>query len=324
MKTNWFIICILFLGYSLQSQTIEKFSIDSGGNSATNGNIQVLYTIGEVNIQEMSLGNIQLSEGFINASLKIKISPRLWLQGPALNPENVSLMNDDLRVLGYLPTTSPYADARTCDASVFNIIGNDAIVDWVWIELRAEMDNTKILNARSALLQRDGDVVDTDGISSLFMFVPQGNYYVVVSHRNHLGAMSSTALSLNNTTPTVVDFTNNIFTTYGNYARVLLENGSLALWSGDSNAMNRIRFLGADSSVTSIKDVVLADPNNGFDSITYSAFGYNNTDLDLNGATKFVGSGNDTNVVRDNVLSHPSNGFGSPTYTILETVPPNN
>lgn len=50
-----------------QSQTIEKFSIDSGGNSTSNGNITVLYTIGEVNVQELNVGNIFMSEGFISS-----------------------------------------------------------------------------------------------------------------------------------------------------------------------------------------------------------------------------------------------------------------
>ncbi len=50
-----------------QAQTIEKFSIDSGGNSTSNGNITVLYTIGEVNVQELNAGNILLSEGFISS-----------------------------------------------------------------------------------------------------------------------------------------------------------------------------------------------------------------------------------------------------------------
>lgn len=50
-----------------QAQTIEKFSIDSGGNSISNGNIIVLYTMGEVNVQEINAGNILLSEGFISS-----------------------------------------------------------------------------------------------------------------------------------------------------------------------------------------------------------------------------------------------------------------
>lgn len=64
-------ILSLIIGLSCfltQAQTIEKFSIDNGGASITNGNITLLYTIGEVNIQELNAGNILLSEGFINSN----------------------------------------------------------------------------------------------------------------------------------------------------------------------------------------------------------------------------------------------------------------
>ncbi|MCB0463751.1 MAG: T9SS type A sorting domain-containing protein [Flavobacteriaceae bacterium] len=60
--------CIIGFGCLwVQAQTIEKFSIDSGGNSTSNSNITILYTIGEVNVQELNAGNILLSEGFISS-----------------------------------------------------------------------------------------------------------------------------------------------------------------------------------------------------------------------------------------------------------------
>lgn len=313
----------ILLWFPSTAQTIEKFSIDNGGASTTNGNIQVLYTIGEVHVQEVNMPTIKLSEGFINTDSKINILPKLILQGPTLNPETEGLMNDDLRALGYLPTISPFLDSASCNPSVFNTTGNNAIVDWVWVELRAENDNQKLINARSALLQRDGDVVDLDGVSKLQMTASPQHYFVVVNHRNHLGAMTNTTVQLNHT-PTVVDFTNSGLATYSSNAQVQLNNGTMALWAGDSNGWNRIRFLGSDNGATAIKDYVLADPNNGFGSITYSALGYLNSDLDLNGSSKFVGPQNDTNIIRDIVLSHPANGFGSPTYTIMETVPEQN
>ncbi|PWI28849.1 hemagglutinin protein, partial [Flavobacteriaceae bacterium LYZ1037] len=305
-------------------QTIEKFSIDSGGASATAGGIEILYTIGEVNVQELSAGNIQVSEGFINGSMKIKIDPKVFLQGPLLNPVNAGLMNDNLRSSNYIPTTSPYADAATCDVSVFNVTGNNAIVDWVWVELRASYNNQKLVNGKSALLQRDGDVVGLDGVSDVIMNASPTNYYVVVKHRNHLGAMSAATIALNETTATSVDFTNNGFTTFGNHAQVILGSGDKALWTGNSNLANYIRFSGANNGSNAIKDYILADPANGFGSVTFSSTGYLNQDVNLNGAAKFSGSGNDSNIIKDNVLSHPSNGFGSPTYTIQATVPPVN
>ncbi|PWK18564.1 hemagglutinin protein [Xanthomarina spongicola] len=315
------IIVVVCLSISLQGQTLEKFSIDSGGASATVGGIEILYTLGEVNVQELSTGNIQVSEGFINSNMKIKIDPKLFLQGPLLNPASAGLMNDDLRQNILIPITSPYADTANCNASVFSVTGANAIVDWVWIELRAANDNTKIINAHSALIQRDGDVVDLDGISNLIMIAAPTNYYVVVKHRNHIGAMSASTIALNESTTTVVDFTNNSFSTYGSNSQVVLDSGNTALWAGDTNGIGQVRFSGANNGSNTIKDFVLADPANGFNSVTFSSTGYLNADLNMDGSGKFSGSGNDSNVIKDNVLSHPGNGFNSPTFTILSTVP---
>ena len=66
MKTK-LIYLIMCVGVWTQAQTIEKFSIDSGGSSTSTGSIQILYTLGEVCVQEYSLGNLQVSEGFINS-----------------------------------------------------------------------------------------------------------------------------------------------------------------------------------------------------------------------------------------------------------------
>ncbi|RSK40255.1 T9SS type A sorting domain-containing protein [Mangrovimonas spongiae] len=66
MKLTTSFLIISLLWFSGTAQTIEKFSIDSGGTSVFNGNIELIYTIGEVDIQEVSGGSILVSEGFIN------------------------------------------------------------------------------------------------------------------------------------------------------------------------------------------------------------------------------------------------------------------
>lgn len=324
MRTLLIILIILCFTKFSNAQTIEKFSIDSGGDSAIAGGIEVLYTIGEVNVQELSAGTIQVSEGFINAPFRVLIDPKVFLQGPLLNPSTPNIMNDILREDAKLPTTSPYADGATVNGAVFSVTGNDAIVDWIWLELRAANDNTKLINARSALVQRDGDVVDFDGISGVIMQAAPTSYYVVVKHRNHLGAMSSATIGLSDGATTVVDFTDSAFTTFGSFARTQLGNGSMALWAGDTNSSGQIKFSGSGNSTNVIKDFVLADPANGFNSVTFASSGYLDIDIDLNGFGKFSGSGNDSNIIKDNVLAHPANGFGSVTYTISSTVPPNN
>ena len=67
MKTIWFLLIIVTCISVTKAQTIEKFSIDSGGEFIVTENMQVLYTIGEVNIQEINSGGIRVSGGFINS-----------------------------------------------------------------------------------------------------------------------------------------------------------------------------------------------------------------------------------------------------------------
>ena len=60
---------MILLCTEIMAQSITMSSIDSGGDLATSGDIEMLYTIGEVNVQELSVSDIQLSEGFISIGL---------------------------------------------------------------------------------------------------------------------------------------------------------------------------------------------------------------------------------------------------------------
>lgn len=254
----------------------------------------------------------------------IFISPRVGLQGPLLNPATTGLMNDDLRDQNLLPNTSPYADGVAVDGSPFTTTGNDAIVDWVWVELRDANDNTQVVSAQSALLQRDGDVVYVDGVGDLkFVVDSSADYYVVIKHRNHLGVMSADPITLSQTT-TTVDFTDSSFSTYGNHAQVVLASGSMALWAGDAKGDRQVKFSGADNDTDAIKDNVLADPGNIYNFITYSSTGYLGIDVNLDGIGRFSGADNDSNIIKDNVLAHMANILDFLTYTISSNIPSEN
>ncbi|WP_422106831.1 LamG-like jellyroll fold domain-containing protein [Winogradskyella sp.] len=167
----------------------------------------------------------------------VSLATKVFLQGAAINPNpgEASLMRDDLRVAGYIPTTSPYADAITCNASIFTTTGSDAIVDWVWVELRDKTDKTLIVESKSALLQRDGDVVAADGSSALEFYATAGNYHVVINHRNHLGIMSKNAIALNATT-TSLDLSVSSSDVQGDdYAVTLLDSGSYGMYVFDTD-----------------------------------------------------------------------------------------
>ena len=265
-----------------------------------------------------------------NQIVDLKINIKVFLQGPLLNPANPGLMNDILRTDGKLPMSSPYSDLASINASVLNDGGtsgtglvSDDIVDWIWIEIRDSLDNGNVINSRSALIQRDGDVVALDGISEFIIPAMTNSYYVVVKHRNHLGVMTSSPLALS-VTPSNINFTSNTTPTFGSNAQVQLLSGSMALWAGDSNGMGEVRYSGSNNDSNLIKDYVLADPANGFNSVTFPSSGYLLEDTNLNGFAKFSGSGNDSNYIKDNVLNHPLNGFNTLTFTIFTTVPPEN
>jgi len=318
MKTILTLFSLFFAISFGNAQTIEKFSIDSGGASASEGGIQILYTIGEVFVQEYSTPTLSVSEGFINPSLNIRINPKLFLQGPILFPANAGLMNDDLRAAGYIPTTSPYTDALTCNASVFNATGNDAIVDWVWVELRDKTDNTAVILAQSALLQRDGDVVDTDGVSSINPNILADEYYVVVNHKNHLGIMTDTPIDIQaSSTPTIVDFTDTGTTTYGIQAQAALPSGDMALWAGDVNGDGLVNY--STDVNTVITDIILFPANTEFSTSYDFVDGYFQSDISLDGNVSFT---NEVNQLLLSVLLYPLNTSFSSQYNLfLEQLP---
>ncbi len=128
-----------------------------------------------------------------------KLALKTMLSGPY--DTNTGLMDAQLRTLNNFPLSEPYSKmgykfegnggGETIDQSVLYPNDENAIVDWIIVEIRDANTPTTIVSSRAALLQSDGDIVDTDGISALDITnVVSGNYYIAIRHRNHLGAMS--------------------------------------------------------------------------------------------------------------------------------------
>lgn len=266
----------------------------------------------------------------------IVLQPKVFLQGALLNPftGEEHLMRDDLRAGNFLPTISPYVDSITCAASVFNLGGStgtgevsDDIVDWVWVELRAANDNTNVLDAKSALIQRDGDIVNIDGLSNLqFDLVPE-DYFISIKHRNHLSVMTNTAIPLSSTAVTI-DFTDSLNPiSYGLQAQanLAMPSGVLALWAGNVNGDIYIKYQGATNDTNQIKDQILAEPGNSANSNLHTFMAYNPADVDMDAQIRYQGSGNDSNRIKDIILAHPDN-LGNPSnlFQIKERLPEHN
>ncbi|WP_377712960.1 matrixin family metalloprotease [Pseudofulvibacter geojedonensis] len=264
-----------------------------------------------------------------SCSTDFSLNIKVFLQGPALNPNagEETLMRDDLRVAGYIPTTSPYPDGMICDASVFNISGTDAIVDWIWVELRDINVNTLVSYSQSALLQRDGDIVGVDGISKLNFSTLEDSYYVAIKHRNHLGIMTSNFIAFSSGDIRDIDFTYSDDTfTHG--VNSLTSNnmpiGVVAMWAGNVSNDAIVRYQGSGNDTNTIKDNVLANAGNTTNSNLYSYTGYDVADVNLDGTIKYQGSGNDVNTLKDVVLAHPNNQSSpSNLFMITEQLPEN-
>ena len=338
MKKILILVLVLFFIENSKAQSIERQVIGSSGTTLSNASVNLDFTIGELVVTTITDGVTIISQGFHQGSylLSVKISPIAKLQGASLNPNTgeEALMRDDLRIAGYIPTTSPYIDGLTCASTVLNLGGtsgagaaNDDIVDWVFVELRDVSDNTIIKSSQSALLQRDGHIVSIDGISDLlFNNLSSNDFYIAIRHRNHLSIMSANAITLSETT-TVLDFTDaNNQITYGTNAQSTygMPNGIVGMWAGNAGADTSVRYQGSGNDTNTIKDNVLADAGNTTNSNLHSYTGYDPADVNLDGAIRYQGSGNDSNTIKDAILAHPNNQSSpSNLFLILEQLPEN-
>jgi hypothetical protein len=214
---------------------------------------------------------------------------------------STSLMDDSLRRKGYLPNVSPYGDGKMVDVGVFSFSGsNDAIVDWVKVTL-INSDTTVYL---SALLQRDGDVVDMNGSSALYTNVPRGSYKVNIKHRNHLGIELKNSIYLNDSVPTLIDFTNVSTVLYNTQTiqptRII--GGRRALYAGNCFTSTPRQFVTYNSQSNS--DKIYLYKKLYVNNVHTPIVGYSVLDLDMNGTATFISTNNinDRMVIYVNVM----------------------
>jgi hypothetical protein len=250
----------------------------------------------------------------VKAPSKVRLDLKVMLEGPF--DANSGLMRDDLRTAGLLPLAQPYSGlfthvgeggTETIQPAVLAVTGNDAIVDWIFVELRDTSNPSLVLDTRAALLQRDGDVVDIDGISPLRVLAPIGSYHVAVRHRNHLGAMTNTPVFLDRAVNSI-DFRAASTATWGSDAR--FQSGTtMLLWSGNTVVDNSVKYTGTQND----RDPILV--NVGSTTPNNSVPGYHRDDTNMDGVVKYTGSGND----RDGILVNV--GSTTPNNQRIEQLP---
>ncbi len=257
------------------------------------------------NIFSGGIGRGEVADAF--DAHRVIIALRSMLEGPYNS--GTGLMGDNLRSLGYLPLSEPYSalgytfvnggsGAATLPA-VLSVTGNNAVVDWMVVELRDATTPATVLATRSALIQRDGDVVATDGVSPvIFSHVP-GSFHVALRHRNHLACMTAAPLALG-TTPSTLDLTLAATPTYGTAARKAI-GPVQTLWAGDVTFNGVLRYTGPVNDRDPILVAVgSTTPNN-------TVGGYLRTDVNLDGLAKYTGSANDRDPILQNIGSTTPN-----------------
>lgn len=283
---------------------------DNAGNAAL-VNDMVLQSTGQI----VAVGEFTQYQGIgrnriarIGTAGAMRLAARVHLGGSW----NGTDMNDALRVNGLLPLSEPYRGLGYQHSGGGNEIiapsllvqqGNNAVVDWVVLELRHVTAPAVVSYSRSALLQRDGDVVDTDGAGPVILYASPGAYFVALRHRNHLGVMTATPVTLGGQT-TAVDFTASGTATFGTDA-LRIQNGVRTMWSGDVVGNGLLQYTGAGND----RDPILVSvggntPNN-------TVAGYLQADVNMDGLVKYTGAGNDRDPILVNVGSITPNSIRS-------------
>ncbi len=147
----------------LHGPALVRYRIYGNGSGGSNGTL--------------SVDSIKI---FGTALSVVRVQARIFLQGPYV--DSLGLMSDALRVEGLIPLFEPYGglgfsltNGEFLDPLVLSTSGPNAIVDWVLLELRSSEDSSTVVGRRSGLVQRDGDVVDIDGISPISFGIPEGD-----------------------------------------------------------------------------------------------------------------------------------------------------
>lgn len=246
----------------------------------------------------------------------VSLTLRVLLEGPY--EAATGLMRDNLRAAGLLPLTEPYTDlgfvhygpggGETTTPDVLSITGNDAIVDWVFVELRSKTNRAAVLATRSALLQRDGDIVDVNGFQPLlFTGIPCDDYHIAIRHRNHLGFMTQNVQPL--TSLLSLDFSNTSILLYGTNAQKPI-SARRAMWAGNCNADKQLKYTGSGND----RDLILSAVGGAATPVGVAS-GYFREDVNLDGYVKYMGMNNDRDIILVNV------GGTNPAGTRTEQLP---
>ncbi len=192
-----------------------------------------------------------------NTGGDFKVQLNLFLEGPY--DAATGLMRTDLQANGLVPTMQPFS-AMPWNYQGTESLANSAdfpadMVDWVLVELRDATNNFSIIEQKAALLLTDGCIVDINATVGVTFptLATTANYYVSVKARNHLAIMSSSAISLPNTTPFHLSNSNNVLGGPSQLTQV--NTGIYAMAAGDFDGNGFVTVADFNRYITQVSSV---------------------------------------------------------------------
>lgn len=235
--------------YQIYGQTFPGFSITSenfiGSTTSTS------YTYSNSRLDDPNIdfffrifatdewGNSSDITPVAGTSMFVLAKINVFLEGPY--DATGDTMRTALQQANLIHRTSPYSSA----ISIAPLIPTGT-VDWIYVALRKEATGP-IVAQKSLFLRKDGSIVEEDGETETIGLtgIENDDYFVIINHRNHISVMSKAAFSLNNTTPTFVDFTTTNTFYYGGEAKQIetTEPFKYGMFAGDPSGSETITTL---------------------------------------------------------------------------------
>jgi hypothetical protein len=208
---------------------------------------------------------------------------------PNAAPNNNLLpLTDPYRTVDY-STQFPHVDNATPETIAASVLNNsqnpgDNIVDWVFVELRTNATPSTVVQTRAALIQRDGDIVDIDGVSNVyFKKVDAGNYNISVKHRNHLGVRTAAGQAINLTQPVaLLNLSGSAASNLNSFAATL-SGGLFGLYGGNANKNLNTRISGVDGTTSDYEFIKT------FVGASAQIIGYSSSDVNMNRNARISG-----------------------------------
>ena len=232
----------------LYQTTSKEYVTFLKDENTTNDAGQVMYDLWNQNGKSAPELMVKQTWSGPPAPLDVVLDLKAFLEGPFAGTTMTTELNDQ----NMIPLMQPY------DVPPWNYNGSEIvpgipspdIVDWILVELRetagdgSTATGATIIGRQACFIKSDGSIVSTNGTDlPLFDLTVSENLFIVLWHRNHLGIMSSVAVTRTGDNY-VYDFSSDVNQVYGGaLGHKELVTGIWGMTASDGNADGSVNSL---------------------------------------------------------------------------------